>query len=52
MLKITKDGKKVAVLKDDASEPELVVADKKKDKKKEPESGNDGPQNGPKEEKE
>lgn len=29
MLKITKDGKKIAVLKDDASEPELVVEPKK-----------------------
>ena len=34
MLKITKDGKKIAVLKDDASEPEMIEVEKK-DKKKE-----------------
>jgi hypothetical protein len=34
MLKITKDGKKIATLKDDASEPEMeiVVPDKNPDK--------------------
>ena len=48
MLKIIKDGKKIAVLEDDASEPEMTIVEQKPDKKPDNLSGLEVSQEGEK----